>query len=794
MTLTLNQLKDKYFLKVTDLPAGSRLPMEHDGSVARAIVDGEEFFQTIYDEIQLLKGAPANAQYRDFIYIANWVFDANINLPNPKVQNLDFLQILGLKAQQGVDVRVLLWFGAMGFPDMLSRSLRWYYDKPEERAYLAQLGKVAARRDISKQNFESAQGLRLVRSLKNKVLLDYGAHPLGSHHMKVVSIYNATTDKLVSYCGGMDFSPDRWGQVGHETGCPLLIPGDIPAPTVTDAGSGQLIQGIYEVQYFIMSKLGGKTQLTVSARSTITITNPSRKILVSDLGLASGPAITLMRLVGVRRVAGNDLLRLAAKIEDTTVTSVEITSNVQYEDGEELIGMEWHDLAIRLEGQAAGTVAEYIRLRWNDVLNYRPLDLLEPIGKENTVLAQANIRGHDEALPPPVLTKGSGGALPADSYEVFYTLNADSGALELSCSSKSSTIELPANSKLTISKLVLGIDGTVTKNRQVWISRVNSSNDPYLAMEVTDSALESVEISTAPATGTVRFPSENYTAKPIDPVDKTVKGSPVPSGQQSMQVLVTVADISAPLKWALGFPQQYSFAPNGEFTVYHGYKKAIGAANKYIYIEDQAMSSTQLMDLIAERMLGPGGAPDLIVLMVTSGKADPADKNMEDLTPSQLNMSIYDRLISKLPASKQGNVRLFRARGLTVHSKLCIIDDEWAAIGSANALNRSYSTDTEMQISIVDGANGLPLELRKRLWAEHLSIDSASTIHPFLDNIDNALWLWHPSWGTDPGVTPSSIPLLRRVAEVPLPFNVSNPGLLTSRYWMIRLADWSTTS
>ena len=37
-----------------------------------------------------------------------------------------------------------------------------------------------------------------------------------------------------------------------------------------------------------------------------------------------------------------------------------------------------------------------------------------------------------------------------------------------------------------------------------------------------------------------------------------------------------------------------------------------------------------------------------------------------------------------------------------VHSKLMIIDDCYAAIGSANMTRRSYTTDSELHIAVVD--------------------------------------------------------------------------------------------
>lgn len=62
------------------------------------------------------------------------------------------------------------------------------------------------------------------------------------------------------------------------------------------------------------------------------------------------------------------------------------------------------------------------------------------------------------------------------------------------------------------------------------------------------------------------------------------------------------------------------------------------------------------------------------------------------------------------------------------HSKVWIVDDIIAKIGSANCNRRSYTHDSEMDLVMVDGAldNGaraLARKLRVDLWAEHLGMN-----------------------------------------------------------------------
>ena len=74
-----------------------------------------------------------------------------------------------------------------------------------------------------------------------------------------------------------------------------------------------------------------------------------------------------------------------------------------------------------------------------------------------------------------------------------------------------------------------------------------------------------------------------------------------------------------------------------------------------------------------------------------------------------------------------------------VHSKLCIIDDVWAAVGSDNFNTRSWTHDSELTAAVLDserdrrapidpgglgdGARRFARELRLTLMREHLDLD-----------------------------------------------------------------------
>jgi phosphatidylserine/phosphatidylglycerophosphate/cardiolipin synthase-like enzyme len=55
-----------------------------------------------------------------------------------------------------------------------------------------------------------------------------------------------------------------------------------------------------------------------------------------------------------------------------------------------------------------------------------------------------------------------------------------------------------------------------------------------------------------------------------------------------------------------------------------------------------------------------------------------------------------------------------------VHAKVCVIDDEWVAVGSDNLSLRSWTHDSELTCAVLDPTGDCGRELRLRLAREHL--------------------------------------------------------------------------
>jgi hypothetical protein len=81
-----------------------------------------------------------------------------------------------------------------------------------------------------------------------------------------------------------------------------------------------------------------------------------------------------------------------------------------------------------------------------------------------------------------------------------------------------------------------------------------------------------------------------------------------------------------------------------------------------------------------------------------------------------------------------------------VHSKLLIVDDCWALLGSANAggisltgLVTTTEPDTELSAIVLDerGGDSLVKQLRKKIWAEHLGLASPDDVDDYKKGADS---------------------------------------------------------
>jgi phosphatidylserine/phosphatidylglycerophosphate/cardiolipin synthase-like enzyme len=325
-------------------------------------------------------------------------------------------------------------------------------------------------------------------------------------------------------------------------------------------------------------------------------------------------------------------------------------------------------------------------------------------------------------------------------------------------------------------------------------------------------------------------------------------------------------------KWYNCLPEgkRFSYAPDGLFEVRAAWKKAISAAESYIYMEDQLFWAKEVFQWINAALKA---RPGLKLILAMSGAQDPNDPEIKDgpMLHESINLGLLDglstaqiedqiriyrvwgesvdsgelpfKLTTVTPAGPNrsravsdirldattkiaanalvklhlhlttgtqgwdvvGNeaaapdtlvtfildnhgmapptdgtiVRSKGTFGVTMHSKITLIDDVWAIVGSANTMRRSLYTDVEHSVAFVDESGAAVKEFRKRLWAEHFNNPDLSAF----DDLAAALRGWAETWGTaTPFPTRPTRPIddrgppfLQRVA-LPLPERPMSSG------------------
>jgi len=210
------------------------------------------------------------------------------------------------------------------------------------------------------------------------------------------------------------------------------------------------------------------------------------------------------------------------------------------------------------------------------------------------------------------------------------------------------------------------------------------------------------------------------------------KAKPKPSGTSTVQIQRTLSKDAV----------MFGVVPNNEVDdIVRSYKVAIGQARHYIYLENQYVREPKLRQWIVERAKA---VKDLRVIVVLPVAPEEVAGTIDALTNQGLlrQREILEGLATDLGPRFGAFSMVKRAKApgphatnahdspqIYVHSKVMLIDDAWATIGSANANPRSFYVDTELNASIHDPA--VVTKLRLALWAELLgSAKGLSTWKP----------------------------------------------------------------
>ncbi len=162
--------------------------------------------------------------------------------------------------------------------------------------------------------------------------------------------------------------------------------------------------------------------------------------------------------------------------------------------------------------------------------------------------------------------------------------------------------------------------------------------------------------------------------------------------------------------------------PEFHRTFKDAYLKIIDNAEKYIYIEDQYLVSMVVAERINKRLKA---SPKLLVVIMFQN---------DDITSDDLFIGARKRkeLIAKLTAgvsTQHGNIHFYSLNNSSVksipeglHSKVLIVDDEIAIIGSGNVNRRSFTHDSETSLVVFDDhpiASKFAKRLRVAIWTKY---------------------------------------------------------------------------
>ncbi|BEP13526.1 phospholipase D-like domain-containing protein [Acidothermaceae bacterium B102] len=160
---------------------------------------------------------------------------------------------------------------------------------------------------------------------------------------------------------------------------------------------------------------------------------------------------------------------------------------------------------------------------------------------------------------------------------------------------------------------------------------------------------------------------------------------------------------------------RYPFAPLGERSVALGYRKAIARAERLIYLEDQFLWSGEIAGVFADALRR---APELRLVAVVPRHCDQDGHSAVQsagLTHREALEAIHEAGGDRVTIV---DIENHAGTPVYVHAKVCVVDDTWAAVGSANLNMRSWTHDSELTATVVNEAYAR--DLRLRLMAEHL--------------------------------------------------------------------------
>lgn len=187
---------------------------------------------------------------------------------------------------------------------------------------------------------------------------------------------------------------------------------------------------------------------------------------------------------------------------------------------------------------------------------------------------------------------------------------------------------------------------------------------------------------------------------------------------------------------------------DGEQTILEHYREAFAAARRTIYIENQhpgEASLLALLDLALARgvrvvMVVPGDPMTAIYRARAEVAALAAEGRAEAhrYGPTFLQLAALARhpgfTLAALARSDPGEAGAWVHREIYTHAKLCVVDGEWATLGSANFVDLSLTRD-HTELNATFRGREVCMSLLRRLVAEHTEREAPDDDVAALDTI-----------------------------------------------------------
>jgi phosphatidylserine/phosphatidylglycerophosphate/cardiolipin synthase-like enzyme len=177
----------------------------------------------------------------------------------------------------------------------------------------------------------------------------------------------------------------------------------------------------------------------------------------------------------------------------------------------------------------------------------------------------------------------------------------------------------------------------------------------------------------------------------------------------------------------------YRGVPHGDFRILETYVRAFRDADRFIYVENQFLWSSEIAAVLVDKLKNPP-RDDFRLLFVLPANPNSGDDDTRGVLGELVEADGgAGRVLACTLYARSGAL----ADQVYVHAKVAIVDDDFLTIGSANLNEHSLFNDTELNVVVRDPQ--LVRSTRRRLWAEHLELPLDELPDDPVETID-ALW------------------------------------------------------